>query len=119
MSLIITNKTKIDTTKLNYFSFIPFFGASSYITFQFPNDAGSGNITSFYADILDINFEVIDSITLNPANITYDITNNMYICNSITTVLDVGFYKLYLTDGTNEYESEPFQIKDLTLMVDD
>jgi hypothetical protein len=119
MSLIITNITKLDTTKLNFISFMTFFGASSEITFQFLNDAGTGNITGLFAKILDNNFDTVDSITLTAADINYDITNNMYICNTITTVLPVAFYKLYLTDGTNEYESEPFKIVDLTLMDDD
>jgi hypothetical protein len=118
MSLKIQNINKIDTVKLKYLSMLPFFGASSDITFQFPNDAGIGNITGFFAKCLDSKFDTIDSITLNAVNINYSIINNMYICNAITTSLSVGFYKLYLTDGVNQYESEEFYIKDLTQMID-
>jgi hypothetical protein len=119
MSLRIQNIINEDTIKEKFNFAIPFFGASSEVNFQFINQAGTGAITSFYAKVLNANFETIDSITLIAGNISYDVTNNTYICNTITTVLTVGFYKLYMTDGVNEYESEEFKIVDLTLMVDD
>lgn len=122
------NSLKHFQLKGNYFQwkFGLITGTKEFVLPFFTNEklTSGGVITSFLAYKLDdkqlyqcntrarLTTNRIKTITLPTANILQAADGRYYCLGNqiLTTYLEPGIYELYFTDGTNEFESEIFEV---------